>query len=173
MVFEARNKPGGLNEFGIASYKSTDDFAQREVEFLLEIGGIEIKNGQRLGAEISLDQLAAEYDAVFMGLGLKNTNRLNLEGEDAPGCEDAIDYIAALRQADDLSTLNVGRDVVVIGGGMTAIDIAIQTKLLGAENVTICYRRGQSDMNASQYEQELAQTHGVKIMLWRQPAAFK
>ncbi|MCF4097988.1 NAD(P)-dependent oxidoreductase [Maritalea mediterranea] len=173
VVFDARNKPGGLNEFGIASYKSTDNFAQREIDFLLEIGGIEIKNGQMLGRDVELDQLAADYDAVFLGLGLKNTNRLNLEGEDAPGCEDAIDYIAALRQAEDKSTLNVGRNVVVIGGGMTAIDIAIQTKLLGAENVTICYRRGQSAMNASLYEQELAQTHGVDIKHWRQPKAIQ
>ncbi|WP_027833476.1 NAD(P)-dependent oxidoreductase [Maritalea myrionectae] len=172
-VFEARNKAGGLNEFGIASYKSTENFAQREIEFLLEIGGIEIKTGQRLGQEIALDQLASDYDAVFLGLGLKNTNRLNLEGEDAPGCEDAIDYIAALRQAEDKSSLSVGRNVVVIGGGMTAIDIAIQTKLLGAENVTICYRRGQDAMNASLYEQELAQTHGVKIMHWRQPNSIQ
>lgn len=172
-VFEARQKPGGLNEFGIASYKSTENFAQREIEFLLEIGGIDIKTGQRLGEEISLDQLTQDFDAVFLGLGLKNTNRLHLDNEDAPGCEDAIDYIATLRQTEDKSSLSVGRNVVVIGGGMTAIDIAIQTKLLGAENVTICYRRGQEAMNASLYEQELAQTHGVKIMHWRQPNAIK
>ncbi len=82
---------------------------------------------------------------------------------------DAVDYIAALRQAKDKTTLPVGRNVVVIGGGMTAIDIATQTKLLGAESVTIAYRRGQPQMNASEYEQDLAKTHGVAIRHWLMP----
>ena len=101
-----------------------------------------------------------------------NVNALGLEGEDAAGCEDAVDYIAQLRQAEDLSTLPIGRHVVVIGGGMTAIDIATQTKLLGAEEVTIAYRRGQEAMNASVYEQEHAQTNGVIIRHWLQPKAL-
>lgn len=171
-IFEARPKAGGLNEHGIAAYKTTHNFAQLEVDFVLGIGGIEIKNNQALGKDISVEQLRDEYDAVFIGVGLGNTNNLGLEGEDNDGCLDAVDYIEKLRQTDDLSSLPVGRDVVVIGGGMTAIDIAIQTKLLGAENVTIAYRRGQDGMNASLYEQELAQTHGVVIRHWLQPTAL-
>src|SRR5690606_27914552 len=81
----------------------------------------------------------------------------------------AVNFIAMLRQADDLSRLPVGRNVVVIGGGMTAIDAAIQSKLLGAEQVTICYRRGPEHMNASEYEQELAAANGVSIRHWLQP----
>ena len=171
-IFEARPKAGGLNEHGIAAYKTTHNFAQLEVDFVLGIGGIEIKNNQALGRDISVEQLRDDYDAVFIGVGLGNTNNLGLEGEDNDGCLDAVDYIEKLRQTDDLSSLPVGRDVVVIGGGMTAIDIAIQTKLLGAENVTIAYRRGQDGMNASLYEQELAQTHGVAIRHWLQPTAL-
>ncbi|MGJ8528419.1 NAD(P)-dependent oxidoreductase [Maritalea sp.] len=172
VIFEAREKSGGLNEHGIAAYKTTHNFAQLEVEFVLGIGGIKIEHGKALGAAINLTALREEYDAVFLGLGLGNTNGLGLTGEDNDGCLDAVDYIEKLRQTDDLSTLEVGRDVVVIGGGMTAIDIAIQTKLLGAENVTIAYRRGQEAMNASLYEQELAQTHGVVIRHWLQPKAL-
>jgi len=171
-IFEARAKSGGLNEHGIAAYKTTHDFAQLEVEFVLSIGGIDIQHGRALGADISVEQLRNEYDAVFIGVGLGNTNNLGLDGENNDGCLDAVDYIEKLRQTDDLSSLPVGRDVVVIGGGMTAIDIAIQTKLLGAENVTIAYRRGQEGMNASLYEQELAQTHGVVIRHWLQPKAL-
>ncbi|GLQ18009.1 NAD(P)-dependent oxidoreductase [Maritalea porphyrae] len=171
-IFEARAKAGGLNEHGIAAYKTTHNFAQLEVDFVLGIGGIEIKNNQALGRDISVEQLRDDFDAVFIGVGLGNTNDLGLEGEDNDGCLDAVDYIEKLRQTDDLSSLPVGRDVVVIGGGMTAIDIAIQTKLLGAENVTIAYRRGQDGMNASLYEQELAQTHGVVIRHWLQPTAL-
>jgi len=171
-IFEARAKSGGLNEHGIAAYKTTHDFAQLEVDFVMSIGGITIKNEQALGRDISVEQLRNDYDAVFLGMGLGNTNELGLSGEDNDGCLDAVAYIEALRQTDDMSTLHVGRDIVVIGGGMTAIDVAIQTKLLGAENVTIAYRRGQENMNASLYEQELAQTHGVIIRHWLQPDAL-
>lgn len=168
-VFEAREKPGGLNEYGIAAYKTTNDFAQDEVEFILEIGGITIEHGKALGRDVTLDQLAADYDAVFLGLGLPGVNALGLEGENARGVIDAVDFIGVLRQSEDLSALEVGRRVVVIGGGMTAIDAAIQSKLLGAEEVTIAYRRGQEHMNASLYEQELAQTNGVVIRHWMMP----
>ncbi len=102
-------------------------------------------------------------------MGLPGVNELGLEGEDAAGCIDAVDYISVLRQSDDLSQIAVGRDVVVIGGGMTAIDVAVQTKLLGAENVIIAYRRGPENMNASAYEQELALKNGVIIRHWLQP----
>lgn len=168
-LFDAREKAGGLNEYGIASYKSVDDFAAREVDFILSIGGIEVRTGMRLGANLDLATLRAEYDAVFLGIGLGGVNALGLEGEDKSGSIDAVDYIADLRQSKDLSELPVGRRIVVIGGGMTAVDIAVQTKLLGAEDVTIAYRRGQDRMNASEYEQQLAQTSGVRIMTWAQP----
>lgn len=172
-VYEAREKAGGLSEYGIAAYKTVDDFAQKELAFILDIGGIEVETGKRLGSDLSIDQLSSQFDAVFLGIGLANVNALGLDGEDADGSEDAVDYIANLRQASDLSSLPVGRHIVVIGGGMTAIDVATQAKLLGAEDVTIAYRRGQEDMNASGYEQELAQTHGVTIRHWLQPKALK
>lgn len=168
-VFEAREKAGGHNEYGIASYKTVDDFAAREVEFISSVGGIEIKTGMKLGTSLSLVELQRDYDAVFLSIGLLGVNALGIENEEHDGVIDAIDYIADLRQADDLSQLPVGGDVVVIGGGMTAIDIAVQKKLLGAENVTIAYRRGKEHMNASVKEQTLAQTNGVMIMHWAQP----
>lgn len=168
-VFEARAKSGGLNEYGIASYKSTNDFAQAEVNFILGIGGITVQHGKKLGDGLKLPDLQKDYDAVFLGLGLQGVNALGAEGEDASGIEDAVDYIADLRQAKDVSKLPVGRSVVVIGGGMTAIDVAVQSKLLGAEDVTILYRRGASQMKASPYEQHLAQTKGVKIKHWVMP----
>jgi dihydropyrimidine dehydrogenase (NAD+) subunit PreT len=172
-VYEAREKAGGLNEYGIASYKTTNDFAQDEVDFILQIGGITIENGKALGRDITLDQLSADFDAVFLGVGLPGVNSLGLDNEDAAGIIDAVDFIAVLRQADDLSQLEIGRRVVVIGGGMTAIDAAMQSRLLGAEEVTVAYRRGQEHMNASLYEQELAQTHGVTIRHWMMPARLE
>jgi dihydropyrimidine dehydrogenase (NAD+) subunit PreT len=111
---------------------------------------------------------------VFLGLGLGATNKLGLKGEDElDNVVDAVDYIALLRQAEDKTTLPVGRRVVVIGGGMTAIDIAVQSKKLGAQNVTIVYRRSSKHMKASRFERELAQTNGVVIRTWAQPVAIE
>lgn len=163
VIFEERDKIGGLNEFGIAAYKVPDGFAGKEVEFVLAIGGITVETGKRLGRDIQLAELRQSFDAVFLGLGLTGVNALGLAGEDVSGVADAVDYIADLRQATDLATLPVGRRVVVIGGGMTAIDIATQSKRLGAEEVTIVYRRGREKMGASQFERELAQSDGVHI----------
>ncbi|WP_419911322.1 NAD(P)-dependent oxidoreductase [Hoeflea sp.] len=171
-IFEAREKGGGLSEYGIAAYKSVDDFAQKELEFILDIGGITMETGKKLGTDLNLEELSGRFDAVFLGIGLANVNALGVDGEEAEGCLDAVDYIAKLRQASDLGDLPIGRRVVVIGGGMTAIDIATQSKRLGAEEVTIAYRRGQDGMNASEYEQEVAQTSGVTIRHWLQPKAL-
>ena len=168
-VFEARPKPGGLNEYGIAAYKSVDHFARAEVEYILAVGGIAMEYGKRLGHDMTLEQLVHDYDAVFLGLGMGAVNGLGLDNEDMAGVGDAIDYISDLRQADDLATLEVGRAVVVIGGGMTAIDIADQSRRLGAEHVTLVYRRGVERMAASVYEQELAKIDGVRIICNAQP----
>jgi len=169
VIYDARPKSGGLNEYGIAAYKSVDDFAQKEVDYVLSIGGIEVRNGQALGREFSLAELSEQYDAVFLGLGLVGVNALRMEGENAEGVEDAVDFIAALRQSKTKADIPVGRRVVVLGGGMTAIDAAVQAKLLGAEEVTICYRRGKEHMNASEFEQDLATSKGVTIRHWLQP----
>jgi dihydropyrimidine dehydrogenase (NAD+) subunit PreT len=168
-VFETRKKAGGLNEYGIAAYKTVNDFAQREVNYILGVGGIRVEYGKRLGKGLKLKNLRENFEAVFLGIGLQGINELGNRDGDVIGVMNAVDYIARLRQSRDLSKLPVGRRIVVIGGGMTAIDIASQTKRLGAEDVTIVYRRGPKHMNASLYEQELAQTDGVLIRHWMQP----
>ncbi|MCG7493790.1 NAD(P)-dependent oxidoreductase [Thalassobius sp. Cn5-15] len=163
-IYDARAKAGGLNEFGIAAYKSVDGFAEKEVAWLMQIGGITVQHGKGLGAGLSLDRLKADHDAVFLGIGLAGVNALGVDGEDKNGVLDAVDFIAELRQAEDLAGVAIGRDVVVIGGGMTAVDAAVQAKLLGALNVSLVYRRGKDRMNASAFEQELAATKGVRII---------
>jgi glutamate synthase (NADPH/NADH) small chain len=173
VVFEARAKGGGLNEFGIAAYKTPDDFAQRELDWLLQIGGIELRYNKPFGAAVTLDSLQADYDAVFLGMGLGGVNALGLAGEDKTHVEDAVEFIADLRQADDLTALPVGRRVVIIGGGMTAIDAAVQSKLLGAEEVTVVYRRGKESMAASGFEQDLAQKKGVRLICNATPVGIE
>ena len=171
-VYEAHPKAGGLNEYGIASYKAVDGFAQAEVDWLMGIGGITIRNDQALGRQITLETLQADYDAVFLGMGLGGVNALRATGEDRQHVTDAVSFIRDLRQASDLATLPVGRDVVVIGGGMTAVDAAVQAKLLGAENVTIVYRRGQDRMGASRHEQDHATASGVRLICNAAPLAI-
>ena len=163
VVFNRDDKIGGLNEYGIAAYKTVNDFAQTEVEYILGVGGIDVRTNCALGRDVTLDELCDGFDAVFLGIGLGRANDLGIEGEDKHGVVNAVDYIAELRQAEDLSTLPVGKTVVVIGGGMTAIDIAVQSRHLGAEQVHMVYRRGPDDMGASAFEQALAQTSGVTI----------
>jgi glutamate synthase (NADPH/NADH) small chain len=169
LLLDAHEKAGGLNEYGLASYKTTDNFAQTELQWLLGIGGIELRTGWKLETAAQLDALRADFDALFLGIGLAATRQLGVPGENLAGVQDAVDFIAALRQSADLSALPIGRRVVVIGGGMTAVDAAVQAKLLGAEDVHMVYRRGPEQMSASKAEQEWAQTHGVTIHHWLVP----
>jgi len=166
VVFDANIKPGGLNEYGLATYKTTDGFAQKEIDWLLSIGGIEMRSGQVLGEQFTLARLTQEFDAVFLGIGLAGVNLLGLADETVSGVGNAVDFIAGLRQASDPAAVPVGRRVVVIGGGMTAIDAAVQSRKLGAQEVTIVYRRDQQRMPASKDEQEWAQLNGVTIREW-------
>ncbi|USE37224.1 NAD(P)-dependent oxidoreductase [Endozoicomonas sp. SCSIO W0465] len=172
-LYDAQTQPGGLNEYGIASYKLVDNYARQEVEFIMEIGGIRPEYGCRLGQNLSLDQLRKQFDAVFLGLGLGGCHSLGLQGEAAQGVEDALPTISRLRQCNDLNQLPVGRRIVVIGGGNTAIDIACQYRRLGAEEVTIAYRRGREQMSATDHEQAFARDNGVRILTWVQPSALE
>jgi dihydropyrimidine dehydrogenase (NAD+) subunit PreT len=167
-IFDPREEPGGLNEYGLAAYKMLNDNAAREVAFILDIGGIRVEAGQALGQDFGLDELRRKYSAVFVGIGHNSVNMLGLENEEAEGVYNAVDFIERIRQ-EELTTLPVGRNVVVIGGGNTAIDIAVQIKKLGAESVTMVYRRGLEQMGATDYEQHVAQTNGVLIRTNAQP----
>ena len=172
-IYDTRSKAGGLNEYGIAAYKSTNDFAAKEVAWLLSIGGITIENNKTLGMDMTLDGLSSDFDAVFLSVGLGGVNALSMSNEDDICMSDAVGFIETLRQTTDLASIPIGRNVVVIGGGMTAVDAAVQSKLLGAEQVTIAYRRGREAMSASRYEQDLAASHGVKLLFNVQPVTLE
>jgi len=177
VLHEAQAKGGGLNEYGLAAYKVADDFARRELDWLLGIGGITLTTGWRLQDAAQLQALRDGHDAVYLAVGLATTQGLGVPGDDLIGVRDAVDFIADLRQAagptqwQQLQQLPIGRRVVVIGGGMTAVDAAVQSKLLGAEQVHIVYRRGPATMGASKAEQDWALTHGVSIHHWLAPEA--
>ncbi len=170
VLYDAKPKPGGLNEYGIAAYKTPDDFAQKEVDWLMQIGGITFRHEQKLGAQITLDGLADAHDAVFLSIGLGGVNALGLADDGLDNVVDAVRFIDTLRQSEK-SSVPIGRNVVVIGGGMTAVDAAVQSRLLGAENVSIVYRRGQDRMSASAKEQDHATHEGVRLICNAQPVA--
>jgi glutamate synthase (NADPH/NADH) small chain len=171
-IFDAAQKPGGLNEYGLAAYKMVDDFAQREVAFILGAGGIAIKTGSRLGTDLDLATLRKSHDAVFLGIGLGKALSLDVPGEDLSGVCDALAFIGEIRRAPDKGSVRVGRHVIVIGGGNTAIDAAVQAKYLGATTVTVVYRRGKAQMSATTWEQEFASRSGVVFQYWSSPVAF-
>jgi len=141
------------------------------VEFLLGIGGIEIRHGQRLGDNLGLGELRDQYDAVFLGLGLNAVRQLGLADEEAPGVLAATQYIRELRQADDLSQLPLADRCLVIGAGNTAIDMAVQMSRLGARDVNLVYRRGHADMGATDHEQDIAKANQVRLHTWARPEA--
>ncbi|KVC45605.1 NAD(P)-dependent oxidoreductase [Burkholderia diffusa] len=168
-LFDARPKAGGLNEYGIAAYKTVDDFAQREVEWLLSVGGIALETGVALGRDVTLDALRERHDAVFLAMGLGGVRTLAIDGEQLTGVMAAVDFIEQVRQADALENVPVGRRVVVIGGGNTAIDASVQSRKLGAERVTMVYRRGVDAMSATWAEREFAQKSGVTLITHAKP----
>ncbi len=156
-VFEARSQPGGLNTTGIAEYKMTPAVALEEVQDILDLG-VELRTNITIGHHMPFEQLLA-YDAVFVGIGLGRTKRLGIPGEALPGVVDALTFIEELKSRPYRET-RVGRRVVVIGAGNTAIDAVTQAKRLGALSATIVYRRGESDMSCFRYEYELAKRDG-------------
>jgi len=167
-IFESHDEPGGLNEYGLAAYKMLENRAAREIAYILDIGGINLETGKTLGEDFVLSDLRRQFDAVFIGLGHNSVRALGMEYEAVDGVYNAVDFIELIRQ-EDLTTLPVGRNVVVIGGGNTAIDMAVQIKKLGAESVTMVYRRGFEEMGATDFEQQVAQTNGVLIRTHAQP----
>jgi len=166
-VFEAKDKPGGLNTYGIAEYKMTPAVALAEVQDILDLG-IELKLGVAIGRDVPFDKLLADYDAVFIAIGLGRTKSLGIPGEDQKGVIDALTFIEQLKTRP-YSETRVGRRVAVVGAGNTAIDAVTQAKRLGAEWATIVYRRGPADMSSFHYEQELAKTDGCEFRFQCRP----
>jgi dihydropyrimidine dehydrogenase (NAD+) subunit PreT len=162
-IYEKESKGGGLMTYGIAAYKVTPQFCEDEVNYILSIGGIEVKYNQELGKTISLADLQKNYDAVYLGIGVGLARQLDIPGEELDGVEDAIEFIYHLRDKG-FSAIPVGDKVAVIGMGMTAIDAATQAKRLGAKEVTMLYRRTQDEMPCTQHELDIAMLDGCKII---------
>jgi len=171
-IFEKEIKGGGLMTYGIAAYKVTPEFCEDEVDYILGIGGIEIKYEQELGKNILLADLQKDFDAVYLGIGVGLARQLDIPGEDLKGVEDAIKFIYDIRDKG-FDKVAVGEKVAVIGMGMTAIDAATQAKRLGAKEVTMLYRRTQEEMPCTQHELDIAMLDGCKIIWLASPKEIK
>jgi dihydropyrimidine dehydrogenase (NAD+) subunit PreT len=172
VVFEKRAVPGGLNTTGIAPYKLHADDSIAEVARIVQLG-VEIRTGIEVGRDVTMGSLAAEYDAVFLGLGLGQDTILSLPGAAGPGVMGATAWIEQMKlgRTRPHNREGLGR-VVVVGGGNTAIDVAREAAQLGAEGVEMVYRRGAGDMSGYEHEMESARKEGVRLIGNRVPVAF-
>lgn len=158
-VFDRQKMAGGLNTYGIAEYKLRPADSLREVE-LIESMGVEFRLGREVGANI--EELEREFDAIFLGVGLGPTRRLGVEGEHLAGVIDALRFIADYKTGSPWPA----RNAVVVGGGNTAIDAANAARRLGAESVSVVYRRGQEEMSAFDDEYDRARLEGIDFVWW-------
>lgn len=166
-VYDAKPKPGGLNTWGIAPYKMSQEDALKEVK-LVESFGVKIHSGVKVGKDVTLAELEQRHDAIFLGVGLGISSRLNIPGEDLSGVVDAIDFIERVTTRN-WPAIDVGRRVAVIGAGNTAIDAVTEARRLGAEHVMIIYRRSREEMPAYEFEYELAKSDGVQFQFLTAP----
>jgi dihydropyrimidine dehydrogenase (NAD+) subunit PreT len=162
-IYEKEAKGGGLMTYGIAAYKVTPEFCEDEVQYVLSLGGIEIRYNQELGKDITLTELQSQYDAVYISIGVGLARQLAIPGEGLEGVIDAISFIYDIR-SKGYSQVKVGEKVAVIGMGMTAIDAATQAKRLGAKEVTMLYRRTQEEMPCTEVELNIAKLDGCQIV---------
>jgi glutamate synthase (NADPH/NADH) small chain len=169
-IYDRRTVPGGLNTHGIAAYKMRASEATREIELLRSLG-VEIRGGVEVGKDISVAELRSQADALFLGIGLGPTETLRIPGQDLPGVVDALRFIERLKN-EAFRRVDVGRTIVVIGGGNTSVDAATQAKRLGADNVLVIYRRGPEEVPAYEYEYELAKSDGATYVFYAVPVRF-
>lgn len=171
-IYEKEAKGGGLMTYGIAAYKVTPQFCEDEVNYILGIGGIEVRYNQELGKDISLTQLKKDYDAVYLAMGVGIARKLDIPGEKLEGVVDAIQFIYDIR-SNGFSSVPVGDKVAVIGMGMTAIDAATQAKRLGASEVTLVYRRTEAEKPCTDVELDIAKLDGCEIIWLAAPLKVK
>jgi glutamate synthase (NADPH/NADH) small chain len=164
VVFEKRKLAGGLSTYGIIGLREPIDVALAEIEMVKRLG-VEFRTGIELCHDISISELQNQFDAVFLGGGLGRTCEMRIPGE-----EHIIDGLIYIEQSKlDIGSLNVGRNVIVIGAGNTAIDCATIAKRLGVGQVTIVYRRSEREMTAYQHEYEFIKREGVDFRFLTQP----
>ncbi len=175
-VFERKELGGGLSTYGIVVFREPTQVALDEVEFVRKLG-VEVRTGVEIGRDVTAQQLLNDYDAVVLAAGTGRVPDLDVPGEDLRGVVEALPFIAATKMADKdgleaLNAIEVGNEVIVVGAGNTAIDAATVAKRLGAERVTMLYRRSREEMGAYDFEVDFVRSEGVDIRFQTQPVEF-
>ncbi|MBI5493592.1 MAG: FAD-dependent oxidoreductase [Deltaproteobacteria bacterium] len=170
VILEQRALPGGLNTNGVAPYKMKADVGLLEAEMVLGLG-VELRTGVTVGKDVKPEDLLAEYDAVFLGVGLGPDGRLAVPGEELAGIIGAVELIDQVKTRGQPLFEGVAH-AVVVGGGNTAIDVARELRGLGVPEVTMVYRRGPEHMSAYAHEQDGARHDGVRFLHWHVPVRF-
>src|SRR5579863_2555201 len=168
-IYDANRELGGLNTYGIVPFRLETDVALWEARQVVEMG-VEVQAGAAVGSAVPVRSLLDDYDALVLACGMGRVPVLGVAGEELPGVWDALDFIETAKTTRKIPDL--GDDVVVIGAGNTAIDALTCAKRLGAERVTMYYRRTQADMTAYPFEFEFAQLEGVEFRWQCVPKRF-
>lgn len=169
-IYEAKSKPSGLTLHGIAAYKITNQEVEDEINYLENQMGLNFICDHPIEHKTQLEKLEANYDAIFLGVGIGATAKRGLPGEDKMNVVGAVEFIEELRMKQH--QLTVPKRVVVIGGGNTAMDAASQSARMGADSVVLAYRRSKEDMGAYGFEYKLAISAGVESLFNAQPIAI-
>ncbi len=167
VIFERKPQAGGLNTYGIAYYKMKPAVSLEEVELVKSLG-VEFRCGLEVGRDVLRAELERDFDALFIGIGLGEGQRLHLPGEDLPEVVEALPFIEQIH-TEPLAQVPVGARVAVIGCGNTAIDAATQARRLGAAEVVVIYRRSEAEMSAYAFEYDLAKRDGAKFLFHHAP----
>lgn len=160
-IFEAEKEAGGLNTYGIVSFRLPQRVSYWEIDQVKSLD-VEIRTNTRVGQDVSAKELIDGYDAVVLAIGMSSVPKLGIEGEELASVYDAIDFVKATKSAD-IPTNMIGKKVAVIGAGNTAVDAATCSVRLGAENVKMLYRRTEKEMTAYDFEYEFAKQEGVEF----------
>jgi dihydropyrimidine dehydrogenase (NAD+) subunit PreT len=169
-IFEAKEKPSGLTVYGIAPYKITNEEVLKEVAYLQNQLGFNIKYKTAINSKEALKSLEDEYDAIFIGVGLGKTRNLELEGEEKENVIGAVEFVEELRMKHH--KLAVPKKVVVLGGGNTAMDAASEAARMGAKKTVLAYRNSKEKMGAYGFEYDLAISAGVDSLFNVTPIAI-
>ena len=166
-VFEKEKELGGMLTLGIPSFRLDKAVVKAEIDILKELG-VEFKTGVEVGKDVTLDALRAEgYKAFYLGIGASKGSAIGCKGEELAGVYTGIDFLRAVNLGEKPE---LGKHVAVIGGGNVAIDVARSAARLGAESVTVVYRRSEDEMPAAEDEVAEAKAEGVKFMFLAAPA---
>ncbi|MCM3760103.1 NAD(P)-dependent oxidoreductase [Alkalihalobacillus oceani] len=166
-IFEAKEKAGGLDTYGIVSFRLPQEVSLWEVEQVEKLG-VEIRTNTTVGKDISIAEIKEGFDAIVLAIGMAKVPMLGIEGEEADGVYDAIEFVESTK-TPPLDESFIGKKVAVIGAGNTAIDAATCSVRLGAGNVKMLYRRTEAEMTAYEFEYEFAKQDGVEFRWLTQP----